>query len=45
MNGCEDCVRTMHTEFGEMSVDICKMLGSCICGDEAHGEREELQLK
>ena len=31
MDGCIDCIRTVRTERGEMSVDMCKMLGTCTC--------------
>ncbi|MFA5796405.1 MAG: hypothetical protein WC916_00020 [Candidatus Woesearchaeota archaeon] len=31
MDSCKDCIRTVRTEHGEMSVDMCKMLGICTC--------------
>lgn len=31
MNGCKDCKKTIRTEYGEISVDMCEMLGTCTC--------------
>ena len=31
MNGCDDCNKTIRTDNGEMSIDMCKMLGTCTC--------------
>ncbi|HIH31827.1 TPA: hypothetical protein HA235_03905 [Candidatus Woesearchaeota archaeon] len=31
MGNCEDCQKTIRTGDGEISVDMCKMLGTCTC--------------
>jgi len=31
MTQCEECIKTMPTQQGEISVDMCEMLGTCTC--------------
>jgi hypothetical protein len=40
MDGCEDCNKTIKTEKGEISVDMCQMLGTCTCNHNKNATKE-----
>ena len=38
-NCSTDCNITIHTKQGDMSVDMCEMLGTCTCDRTKHEEQ------